>query len=224
LETIIMKKYLIPTITILLVLAVTWAAFGQADERARRREEMRQRFQNMSEEERAKFLAERRQRGGFGRGGFMNPEAQEQAIKTIEEQVAKLKAAKITMPEGGFQNLSEEERTKFRENMRNRQQALQTIVAQVAMLQGRGQRPATEGGQFILINTSDLKPIQEAAKKEKAEETTQLLQRLIARGSGRGFGGREQDSGQRPQGGQGQRGARGQRPQGGQRGGRQRNR
>ena len=216
-----MKRYLIPTITILLVLAVTWAAFGQADERARRREEMRQRLQNMSEEERAKFLAERRQRGGFGRGGFMSPEEQEKAIKTIEEQLAKLKAAKITMPEGGFQNLSEEERTKLRENMQNRQQALQTIIAQVAMLQGRGQRPA-EGGQFILINTSDLKPIQEAAVKEKAEETTQLLERLIARGTGRGFGGRGPGAGQRPQGGQ--QGPRGQRPQGGQGGGRQRNR
>jgi len=221
-----MKRYLIPTITILLVLAVTWAAFGQTEEQARPRQRgnLRERFRNMSEEERAKFLAERRQRGGFRGRGFFNPEAQEQAIKTIEEQVAKLKASKITMPEGGFQNLSEDERAKLRENMRNRQQALQTIIAQVAMLQGRGQRPGTEGGQFILINTSDLKPIQEAAKKEKAEETTQLLQRLIARGSGRGFGGRGQDSGQRPQGGQGQRGGRGQRPQGGQGGGRQRNR
>jgi hypothetical protein len=223
LENIIMKRYLIPTITILLVLAVTWAAFGQAEERSRRREEMRQRFQNMSEEEREKFLAERRQRGGFRGRGFFNPEAQEQAIKTIEEQIAKLKAAKITMPEGGFQNLSEEERTKLRENMRNRQQSLQTIIAQVAMLQGRGQRPA-EGGQFILINTSDLKPIQEAAVKEKAKETTQLLERLIARGTGRGFGGRGPGSGPRPQGGPGQRGGRGQRPQGGQGGGRQRNR
>jgi hypothetical protein len=220
LETIIMKKYLIPTITVLVLLAVTLAAFGQAEERARRREEMRQKFQNMSEEERAKFRAEMRQRGGFGRGVFMSPEEQEKAIKTIEEQLAKVKAAQITRPEGGFQDLSEEERTKFRENMQTRQQALQTIIAQVAMLQGRGQ-PAGEGGQFILINTSDLKPIQEAAVKEKAKETTQLLERLIARGSGRGFGGRGQGSGQRPQGGQ--RGGR-ERPQGGQGESRQRNR
>lgn len=220
-----MKKYLIPIITVLVVLAVTLAAFGQAEERAKRREEMRQRFQNMSEEERAQFRAQMRERGGFARGGFINPEAQEKAIKTIEEQLVKLKAAQITRPEGGFQDLSEEERTKLRENMQNRQQALQTIIAQVAMLQGRGQ-PAAGGGQFILINTEDLKPIQEAAVKEKAEETTQLLQSLIARGSGRGFGGRGQRTGQGPQGqgGQGQRGGRGQRPQGGQGGGRQRDR
>lgn len=218
-----MKRYLIPIITVLVVLAVTLATFGQAEDRARRREEMRQRFQNMSEEERAKFRAEMRQRGGFGRGAFMSAEEQEKAIKTIQEQLVKLKAAQITRPEGGFQDLSEAERTKLRENMQNRQQALQTIIAQVAMLQGRRQPPAG-GGQFLLINTEDLKPIQEAAVKEKAKETTQLLERLIARGTGRGFGGRGPGAGQRPQGGQ--RGTRtpGSRTPGGQGGARQRNR
>jgi hypothetical protein len=209
LETIIMKRYLIPIITVLVVLALTLATFGQAEDRATQRENMRQRFQNMTEAEREQFRAEMRQRGGFGRGGFMSPEDQAKAIKTIEEQLAKLKAVQITRPEGGFQDLSQEERTKLRENMQNRQQALQAIMAQVAMLQGRRQ-PAAGGGQFLLINTEDLKPIQEAAVKEKAKETTQLLERLIARGSGRGFGGRGPGAGQRPQGGQG--------------GGRQRNR
>jgi hypothetical protein len=244
LETIIMKRYLIPIITVLLVLAMTWAAFGQQERRGGRRAtqgrqnlseeqraKMRERYQNMSEEEREKFRAEMRQRGGPGRGGFTSPEEQEKAIKTIEEQLVKLKAAQVTRPQGGFQDLSEAERTKLRENMQNRQQALQTIIAQVARMQGRRQPTAGAGaGQFILINTADLKPIQEAAVKEKAKETTQLLQRLIARGTGRGFGGRT-GAGQRPQGGQrtprqrpqgGQGGAR-QRPQGGQ-GGRQRNR
>ena len=230
-----MKKYLIPTITILLVLAVTWTAFGQPEQRGRQRgnrqnmseeerAKMRERFQNMSAEERAKM----RQRGAPGRGMFASPEAQEKAIKTIEEQLAKLKAAQITRPQGGFQDLSEEQRTKLRENMQNRQKALQTIIAQVAALQGRGQSAAGAGtGQFMIINTGDLRPIQAAAKKEKAEETTQLLERLIARGSGRGFGGRP-GAGQRPEAGQG--GARQrpqggrQRPQGGQGGQRQRNR
>jgi hypothetical protein len=220
-----MKRYLIPTIAVLMILAVTLVAFGQQERRGGRqnlseeeRAKMRERFQNMSEEERAKFRA---QRGGFGRGVFMSPEDQQKAIKVIEGELAKLKAAQITRPEGGFQDLSEEERTKLRENMQNRQQALQTIIAQVAMLQGRRQ-PAAGGGQFLLINTSDLKPIQEAAVKEKAKETTQLLQRLIARSSGRGFGGRPGTGqrGTRTPGGQG--GAR-QRPQGGQGGG-QRNR
>ncbi len=232
-----MKKYLIPTIAVLLVMAMTWAAFGQQERRGGRRAtqgrqnlseeqraKMRERYQNMSEEERAKFRAEMRQRGGFGRGGFTSPEDQEKAIKTIEEQLVKLKAAQITRPQGSFQDLSDDERAQLREKMmktmQERQKALQTIIAQVARLQGRRQPAAgAGGGQFLLINTSDLKPIQEAAVKEKAEETTRLLQRLIARGSGRGFGGRGPGSGQRPQGGQ--RGARTPRPEGGQGGGRQ---
>ena len=219
-----MKRYLIPTVAVLLVLVVAWTAFGQAQERGRQRgnmseeqrAKMRERMQNMSEEERAQMRA----RGGAGRGGLTSPEDQAKAIKTIEEQLAKLKAAQITMPQGGVQDLSEEERTKLRENMQNRQQALQTIIAQVAMLQGRRQPADGAGaGQFMIINTGDLKPIQEAAVKEEAKETTQLLERLIGRGGGRGFGGRGTGTGQRPEGGQ--RGTRAPRPEGGQGGGRQ---
>ncbi len=234
-----MKRYLIPTVAVLLVLAVALVAFGQAERRGGRRAtegrqnlseeeraKMRERFQNMSEAERAKFREQMRSRGGFGRGGFMSPEDQQKAIKAIEEQLAKLKAAQITRPEGGFRDLPDDERAKLRERMtkvfRDRQQALQTIIAQVARLQGR-RGPAPEGAQYLIINVGDLKPIQAAAVKEKAKETAQLLERLIARGSGRrGFGGRP-GTGQRPQGGQ--RGARGSRAPGGQEGsGRQRNR
>ena len=220
-----MKRYLIPTVAVLVILAVTLVAFGQAEERARQRESMRERFQNMSEEERAEFRAQMRERGGFGRGGFTSPEDQEKAIKAIEAQLAKLKTAQFTRPEGGFQNLSEDERAKLRERMtkvrQDRQNALQTIIAQVARLQGR-RGPAPEGAQYLIISVGDLKPIQAAAVKEKAKETSQLLDRLIARGSGRGFGGRP-GTGQRPQGGQ--RGTRGPRTPGGQESaGRQRNR
>ena len=227
-----MKKYLIPTVAVLLVLVVAWTAFGQPQEQGRQRAnrqnmseeeraKMRERFQNMSEEERAKM----RQRGGPRGGGFMGGQGQDEAIKAIEEQLAKLKAAQITRPQGGYQDLSEDERAKMRENiqktMQDRQKAIQTIIAQVAALQGRRQAPAGggQGGQFMIINTSDLRPIQAAAKKEEAKETTQLLERLISRGSGRGFGGRGQGGGQRPQGSQ--RGARAPRPEGGQGGGRQ---
>jgi hypothetical protein len=206
LEAKIMKRYLIPIIAVLVVLAVTLVAFGQAEERARQREGMRERFQNMSEAERAKFREQMRSRGGFGRGGFLNREDQEKAIKAIEGQLAKLKAAQTTRPTGGYRDLSEDERAKLRERMtkvfQDRRQALQTIIAQVARLQGR-RGPAPEGAQYLIISTSDLKPIQDSAVKEKAKETAQLLQRLIARGSGRrGFGGRPPGSGPRPQGGQ----------------------
>jgi len=224
-----MKRYLISTVAVLVVLAVVLAAFGQAERRGGRqnlseeeRAKMRERFQNMSEEEKAKFRTQMSARGGFGR---MSPEDQQKAIKAIEGELAKLKAAQYTRPAAGFQDLSEDERAKLREKMMKvrqvQQQALQTIIAQVARLQGRrGPAPeAAEGVQYLIISTSDLKPIQAAAKKEKAEETAQLLQRLITRG-GRGFGGRP-GTGQRPQ---GERGARGTR-QGSQEGAaRQRNR
>jgi hypothetical protein len=197
LEAKIMKRYLIPTVAVLMVLTVAWAAFGQAERRGGRlseeeRAKMRERFQNMSEDEREQFRARMRERGA--RGGFIGREDQEKAIKVIQGELAKLKAAQTTRPTTGFQNLSEDERAKLREKMtkvrQERQQALQTIIAQVARLQGRRQPPA-EGGQYLIINVGDLKPIQAAAKKEKAKETAQLLERLIARGSGRrGPGGR----------------------------------
>jgi len=195
-----MKRYLIPIVAVVVVLAVVLAAFGQAERGGGRqtlsqeeRAKMRERFQNMSEEEREKFRAQMRERFSSGRGGFMGREGQLEAIKAIEAQLAKLKAAQITRPAGGFRDLSEDERAKLRERMtkvfQDRQKALQTIIAQVARLQGRRQ-PVAEGAQYLIISTSDLKPIQAAAVKEKAKETAQLLQRLIARGSGRrGFGG-----------------------------------
>ncbi|MHC4229698.1 MAG: hypothetical protein ACYSW0_19870, partial [Planctomycetota bacterium] len=104
----------------------------------------------------------------------------------------------IQMPQGGFQDLSEEERNKLRTAYRDRSTALQAIIAQVALLEGRRQ-PEAEGARFIIIHTNDLKPIQEAAAKEKAKETVGLLERLAARG--RGFG-RGRPGGQRHQGGQ----------------------
>ena len=229
-----MKRYLIPIVAVVVVLAVAWAAFGQAEGRggrrategrqnlsAEERTKMRERFQNMSEEERDKFRAQMRERFSSGRGGFMGREGQLEAIKAIEAQLAKLKAAQTTRPTGGFRDLSEDERAKLMERMtkarQDRQNALQTIIAQVARLQGR-RGPAAEAGQYIIVNVGDLKPIQAAAVKEKAKETAQLLERLITRGSGRrGFGGRP-GTGQRPQGERGERGGRGTRTPGGQEG------
>ena len=208
-----MKRYLISTGAVLVVLAVVLAAFGQQERGGGRqgrqgrqnlseeeRAKMRERFQNMSEEEREKFRAEMRARGGSGRGGFMSPEERQKAIKVIEAQLAKLKAEQPTRPAGGFADMSEDERAKlmekFRKARQEQQNALQTIIAQVALLQGR-REPAAEGAQYIIVNVGDLKPIQAAAVKEEAKETAQLLDRLIARGSGRRFfyGGR---SGQQP--------------------------
>ena len=166
-----MKKHLISTVAIIVVLAVVLVSFGQ-------------------------------QQGS--RPGRMGREERLKAIETIEAQLAKLKQeADIPRPEGSFQDMSEEERTKFREQMtkvrEEQQKVYQTIMAQLAGIQGR-REPAPEGAQYMIISTADLKPIQEAAAKEKAEETGKLLARLATRGQGRGFGG-----GQGGQGGQRQR-------------------
>jgi hypothetical protein len=183
-----MKKYLIASVAVLAILTVVLSAVGQP-ERARQGNAQGGRM-----------------RQGGGRGGmFMTREARLEAIKKIEDALAKLKAEpEIQRPQGGFQNMSQEERTKlftqFREARQAQQKSLDAIVAQVAALEGR-RAPEREGAKFVIVNTADLKPIQESAVKEKATETTQLLDRLIARASGeRGaFGGQR---GQRGQGGQ----------------------
>lgn len=176
-----MKRHLIATVAVLVVLVVVIAAVGQQE-------------------------GTRQGRSGRGGGAFMTREARLEAIKTIEAELAKLKAEPdVQRPEGGFQNLPEEERTKFFEQMtkvrQERQKVLDAIIAQVATLQGSRAPEAAEGAKFVIVNTADLKPIQEAAVKEKATETSQLLERLMARASGqRGFGaGQRGEGGERPQ-------------------------
>ena len=173
-----MKKFLISAVAVLIILAVVLVAFGQQE----------------------------RGTGQGRRGGFMGSEERLKAIELIEAELAKLKKeTPFPRPEGGFQNLSEEERAKFREQMtkifQERQKKLQTIMAQVFRLQGR-RPPEVEGVRYLILSTEDLKPIQEAATKEKAAETSKLIESLIARVEGRrGPGGRGPGSGQRPEGG-----------------------
>jgi len=179
-----MKKYAIPAVILLVVLALVMVSFGQAQDR----EAMRERWQNMSEEERAAFRQRMRERGF---GARLSREDQEKAVKAIEEQVAKLKAAiQVERPQGGFRDLSEEERNKLRQSMTDRRNALQAIITQIAALQGRRAPEGAEDARFIIINTADIKPIQEMAEKEKAKETAELLARMASRGFGRFFRGR----------------------------------
>jgi hypothetical protein len=243
LEDCIMKKYLITTIAILVALLIAWPVLAQRqgsgggqgqqgqgqggggrmqglseEERA----QMREKMQNMSEEERQQFRDQMRARMGAGGGRMMSRmsnEEQLQAIKTIEEQVAKLKAgieAQASRPAQSMQDMSEEDRTKLREQMRTMRQeqqtAMRSIVAQIAALQGQRQ-PAAEGEEFIIINTGQLKAIQALAVKEKAKETSDSITALLTppqRGGGRG--GRQGQTGQPGQDQPGERGNR-QRPQ-----------
>ncbi|UCG59428.1 MAG: hypothetical protein JSU70_07925 [Phycisphaerales bacterium] len=197
-----MKKYLITVSLALGVLVVAWTAFGQEEGGSARRRgggpgqnvsaeeraKMRERFQNMSEEEREKFRAQMRERFGSRRPP-MGREDQLKSIKAIEEQLAKMKKdIEAGGPEDrtSFQDMSEEERSKLRERFAKvraeREKATQAIMAELAKLQGR--RPPAEGERLLLISSGDLKPIQELAVKEKAKETAQRLERLMA-GRGR---------------------------------------
>ncbi|MHC4507917.1 MAG: hypothetical protein ACYTAO_03025 [Planctomycetota bacterium] len=166
-----MKRYVISAVAVMMVLLTVLAAVGQ-EERARTRQ---------------------------GRGGFMGREERLKAIEAIEAQLAKLKEGSQTtgFNRESFQNMSEEERAKLRERFtqarQEREKALQVIMVQVAALQGR-RGPTPEGARYLIIATTDLKPIQDAAVKEKATETAKLLAGLVARGSGRRFGGRRPGS------------------------------
>ena len=184
---------------------LTDKAFGQNQERAvqpEQRQVMRQRIENMSPEEREKFrteMLEKRQqwenmsdeekaklrdqmRERFGtRAAGIRRDEQVDAIKAIEEQVAKLKAAvDVTAPENRdrLRELSDEERTKLREKMmtamRERQTAIRAIEQELAKLKGPG-RPATESEARL----SELRAIHKLAVKEKATQTADRLDKLI---------------------------------------------
>lgn len=171
-----MKRYVVSSVAILSVLAMVFVAFGQ--ERAARQGQG--------------------QGQGQGRGGFMSAEERTKAVEAIEAQLAKLKAGGLGtgFNRESFQNMSEEERTKFREKMtaarQEQQKSIQIILGQLAALQGR-REPAAEGTQYLIVTTTDLKPIQDSAVKEKATGTAKLLEELATRGSGR-FGGRRPGS------------------------------
>jgi len=144
-----MKRHLILTIAVVLVLAVVLATFGQE---------------------------ERQRRGDFG-----SPEAQKNAIAAIEAQLAKLKAGIEQQPafdRSRFQEMSEEERAKFREQRMKIREAQQVIIAaiedQIKILKGGGQLMAEHEESM-----AELQAIHEVAVKEKATQTAQHIQALM---------------------------------------------
>jgi len=200
-----MKRYVVSIAIVLAVLIVAFNAFGQNEQgadRADQRPDMRQRFQNMSPEEREKFRAEmlerRKQwenmsdedkaklreemRERFGsRPEGMGRDAQLKSIKAIEAQVAKLKAAvEVGTPENRsrLRELSAEDRAKLREKMmaamRERQMAIRAIEQELAKLKGPG-RPVMEPRARL----NELRAIQKLAEKEKATQTADRLDKLI---------------------------------------------
>ncbi len=159
------------------------------EERAKFREQMRARFQNMSEEERRQL----RERMGsrFGGRSRLSKEEQLKAIAAMQEQLAKLKKLieSTTPPDfSNYRNLSEEERAKLRQTMakqrEDRQKVFSAIQQELAKL--GGPRPPMLGAQ---ITSRDLSALRELAVKEKATETAKRIEALIARQRGVGPGG-----------------------------------
>ncbi|MHC4206041.1 MAG: hypothetical protein ACYSTT_15425 [Planctomycetota bacterium] len=211
-----MKRYVVLIAVVTAVLIAAFNAFGQDEEKAEqteRRQEMRERFRNMSPQEREKFMAEMqerrkkyenmsdedraklreqmRQRYGSRPAGASREE-QIKAIKAIEAQVAKLKAAvEAGVPEdrSKLRELSVEDRAKLREKMmaamRERQTAIRAIELELGKLNGPG-RPSTMSEARL----SELRAIQKLAVKENAAQTADRLDKLIM-GIQRGSAGRE---------------------------------
>ncbi len=145
-----MNKRLVFVIGILLTGAMTWAAFGQAQ--------------------------------GGGRGGFgRNREAQQKAIAALQEEVGKLKAM-MEQPAGmqgrSFQDMSDDERTKMREEMTKRMEQRQQIMASIEQ-----QLDTLRGGTQIMREHQQamepLKDLLASAQSEKATATAAKVQKII---------------------------------------------
>ena len=143
------KNAVVAIVAVVLILAVAWSAFGQA---------------------------------GGGRGFGQMREAQMKAIAALQEQVAKLKTHMEQAPgmQGrSFQDMSDEERTKMREEFNKRREEQQTIMAaidqELARLKG-GRQVAMDHQQAM----APLKDLLASAQKENAKETAGKIEKLIA--------------------------------------------
>jgi hypothetical protein len=205
-----MKRYLIITIAVLTVSAVTLSLYAQPGG-------------GMGGGERGGA------RGGMGMRGFgramyfLRAETAEPAIAAIEAQLKKLKEVMAAQPDfGGFRDMSEEERTKAMEEMQKRSETIGTAMGTI-----ENQMMVLKGGRNLQMElqteTDELQAIADSATKEKATGTAKLIQDLIAkktkalednmeklgirggmrggRMGGGGFGGQRGEGGQRRGGG-----------------------
>ena len=160
-------------------------------------EERRKKFQNMSDEERQKLRAEMSERLGPG-SPIMSREQQLAKIDSIEKQLAKLKVVVESIDPDArskFRDLPEAERTKFREKMSRammeRQMIIRDIEQQLATLKGSRRPPAEPRARLI-----ELREIHKLALREKATQTADRLDKLIVSYQ-RGSQGRIRSPGQR---------------------------
>jgi ABC-type multidrug transport system fused ATPase/permease subunit len=146
-----MKRFQIGTVIVVLVLLAGLVV-------AQQQEQMRQRFQQQRE-------------------------AQQKALATLQEQTGKLKtlmeqSAASMQNRQNFQDMSEEERTKMRDEFTKRreeqQQIIQSIEQQVMILKG-GRQMATEHNEAM----KELNEIKDLATEEKAAKAAERLGQYI---------------------------------------------
>jgi methylmalonyl-CoA mutase cobalamin-binding subunit len=143
-----MKRSTMIAVSVLLTMAVTWAAYGQAGGG-----------------------------GGRGRGGFgmMGAQAQK-VVADLQEQVTKLKAlvdagAKATA--GGFQDMSEEDRAKMKERSTQQQALMAAIQKDVDQLRVR--QIAAEYNQSMTALKDAQASAQKENAKETAQKLGQII-------------------------------------------------
>jgi len=205
-----MKRYLISITIVLAVLLTAWAVFGQeagketpagAGARVRRpadvnrpagpfeglsseeRAKMREKFSQMSEEEKEKFRTQMRERPE-ARRPLLGREEQLKIVAAVEEQIAKLKAVIVAQigPEdwAKFRDIAAEEKTKLREKLakafEERRTIIEAIEQQIAKLKGERQR--MEDQQRLI---GELQAIRDSAVQEKAVGTAKHIEQLIER-------------------------------------------
>jgi len=175
-----MKKFVLSIAVVAISMAVALNVFAQQGQNRFRnlsdeeRAQMRERFQNMSEEERAQF----RQR--FSGRSRISREDQLKAVEAVEEELSKLKDGIESQPaQGGtnFRDLSEEERTKLREQFTKSREARQTAITAIKAEIDKLSPPWATPEQIAAID--ELREIRVLAEKEKAVETTKRLASYI---------------------------------------------
>jgi hypothetical protein len=152
-----MKRRIISIISVIVVLALAWACFGAPE---------------------TPTTASPAGTRGSRRGQWR--ERQQKALTLIAEQLAKIKTSMESFSGGrqGWRELSDDERNKLREKYRKvreeRTKSLGLIEDQILMIKGR-RTVYQEYDKSI----GQLNGILELAKKEKAKETTEAIEKLI---------------------------------------------
>jgi hypothetical protein len=122
------------------------------------------------------------QRGGM-QALQQRREAQMKALETLQQNTAKLRAAMETPGRGmqgrNFQDMSDEERAKLREEMTQRQQEQVRLTAEMEQAIAQLKGPAQLRQEY----TETMAPLREllaAAQNEKATATARQVEQLIA--------------------------------------------